>query len=282
MRILSDKMKSIACFLVLSALTSAVLTQENFKCPDEFGFYPHHKSCDKYWKCDNNVAELKTCGNGLAFDNSDPKYLTENCDYLHNVDCGDRTEIEPPISTPHCSRLYGIFSDEKKCDVFWSCWNGESSRYQCPPGLAYDRDDRVCKWSDQVPECKAEEVGGGFACPAPGEITNSGTFSRHAHPDDCRKYYICLEGVPREYGCPIGTVFKIGDADGTGNCEDPEDVPGCEDYYGDLDLKSIRKSELLAGTGSRHHTPSAPAPAPRPNKPRPPQPARSAPESVDN
>lgn len=33
-------------------------------------------------------------------------------------------------------------------------------------------------------------------------------------------------GQAREYGCPIGTVFKIGDADGTGNCEDPEDVPG--------------------------------------------------------
>lgn len=70
------------------------------------------------------------------------------------------------------------------------------------------------------------EVAGGFSCPAPGEVTNSGTFSRHPHPEDCRKYYICLEGTPREYGCPIGTVFKIGDADGTGNCEDPEDVPG--------------------------------------------------------
>lgn len=55
---------------------------------------------------------------------------------------------------------------------------------------------------------------------------SSGSFSRHAHPDDCRKYYICLEGIAREYGCPIGTVFKIGDSDGSGACEDPEDVPG--------------------------------------------------------
>lgn len=70
------------------------------------------------------------------------------------------------------------------------------------------------------------EVANGFGCPAPGEVSNAGSFSRHAHPEDCRKYYICLEGVAREYGCPIGTVFKIGDADGTGNCEDPEDVPG--------------------------------------------------------
>jgi len=64
--------------------------------------------------------------------------------------------IEPPISTPHCSRLYGIFADENKCDVFWNCWNGEASRYQCSPGLAYDREARVCMWADQVPECKSE------------------------------------------------------------------------------------------------------------------------------
>lgn len=63
---------------------------------------------------------------------------------------------EPPISTPHCERLYGIFPDESKCDVFWNCWNGEASRYQCSPGLAYDREARVCMWADQVPECKNE------------------------------------------------------------------------------------------------------------------------------
>jgi hypothetical protein len=69
------------------------MAQESFKCPDDYGFYPHHTSCDKYWKCDNGAAELKTCGNGLAFDATDAKYLTENCDYHHNVECGDRTQF---------------------------------------------------------------------------------------------------------------------------------------------------------------------------------------------
>lgn len=71
----------------------AAVAQQSFKCPDDFGFYPHETSCDKYWKCDNGVSELKTCGNGLAFDATDSKYLTENCDYLHNVECGDRSEL---------------------------------------------------------------------------------------------------------------------------------------------------------------------------------------------
>ncbi|XP_046669560.1 protein obstructor-E isoform X1 [Homalodisca vitripennis] len=248
----------------------ACAQKEDFKCPDDYGFYPHIQSCDKYWKCDNGVAELKTCGNGLAFDDTDPKYLKENCDYLHNVECGERTQLEPPIGTPNCPRLYGIFPDEVKCDTFWNCWNGEASRYQCSPGLAYDRDSRVCMWADQVPECKLEEVADGFGCPAAGSVANSaGSFSRHAHPDDCRKYYICMEGTAREYGCPIGTVFKIGDADGTGNCEDPEDVPGCEDYYGDLDLKSIRKSELLAGLGGTARSSAGPPKPVTKSQPRP-------------
>ena len=28
---------------------------------------PFHFSCDKYWACLEGVAELRTCGNGLAF-----------------------------------------------------------------------------------------------------------------------------------------------------------------------------------------------------------------------
>lgn len=63
---------------------------------------------------------------------------------------------EPPVGNAHCTRLYGIFADEAKCDVFWNCWNGEASRYQCSPGLAYDREARVCMWADQVPECRNE------------------------------------------------------------------------------------------------------------------------------
>lgn len=90
----------------LSPSLHLAMAQESFKCPDDFGFYPHDLSCDKYWKCDNNVAELKTCGNGLAFDASDSKFLTENCDYLHNVDCGDRSKLGKNfINYLHCEHF---------------------------------------------------------------------------------------------------------------------------------------------------------------------------------
>jgi hypothetical protein len=76
--------------MIPCACPVSALAQDNFKCPDDYGFYPHSHSCDKYYKCDGGVADLKTCGNGLAFDATDSKFLTENCDYLHNVDCSDR------------------------------------------------------------------------------------------------------------------------------------------------------------------------------------------------
>jgi len=240
----------MARIIIVAAFLIAAASAQQFTCPKENGFFAHDRSCDKYWKCEGAKAELKVCGNGLAFDDTDAKFTRENCDYVYNVDCGDRDTIEAAISTPHCPRLYGVFPDENKCDVFWSCWNGEASRYQCAPGLAYNRESRVCTWADQVAECKVEEVGSGFQCPDIGDVA-TGSFSRHAHPDDCRKYYVCLNNNAREYGCPLGTVFKIGDDDVSGFCADPEEVAGCEDYYGELDLKNLRNTEVQSGLGER-------------------------------
>ena len=71
--------------------------------PDAFeGFYPHEYSCDKYWECKDGKASLELCGNGLGFADTDPTYTTKNCDYLYSVNCGNRSEVEPPISAPNC------------------------------------------------------------------------------------------------------------------------------------------------------------------------------------
>lgn len=219
--------------------TSASLAASSgqaYHCPDSFGYFRHHKSCDKYWACENNTATLKLCGNGLMFDDSDPR--RENCAYPFSVECGsDRTDVEAPISTQHCPRLYGLFHDPANCRVFYSCWNGEASRYECPAGLAYDSEHRVCVWADHVDRCDQSEVSDGFVCPDPTEADQPGHYTRHAHPTDCRKFYVCIEGVARPYGCSIGTVFNVDSL----QCDEPENVSGCEKYYGDLDPKLAKK-----------------------------------------
>lgn len=269
--------------IVLSALLAAASAQDFFECPDEFeGYYPHDLSCDRYWECKEGVASLETCGNGLAFDDLDPTYTTKNCDYLYNVECGNRTEIEPPIAAgPNCPRLYGTFPDEDDCTAFYNCRDGLANRFSCAPGLAYDIESRVCKWADQVTRCKAQNEEGAeeevFVCPNNVPV---GIFSKHPHPEDCRQYFVCIAGTAREYGCPLGTVFKIGGDEFDGKCSDPEDVPECANYYGDLDFD---KQELVkAGVDPEAvGVKVAPAERVRVNRPAPRRPSVAVVEEVE-
>jgi len=242
-----DSMESKLILLIVIVASASGQLVDDFTCPDEFvGFYPHLISCDKYWHCQDGYADLKTCGNGLGFLDTDDTFTLEQCAELHLVECGDRTEIEPPISTTHCPRLFGTYADEEDCGIFWVCQDGKANRYDCPPGLAYDKKSRGCRWADQVPECSSnvitvDDEGSEFKCP---RQTAAGIFTKHAHPADCRQYFLCIGGVPREYGCPLGTVFNVGSGTGIdGECSDPEEVPECADYYGDLEFDARELSK---------------------------------------
>ena len=79
-----------------------------------------------------------------------------------------------------------------------------------------------------------DEKAGVFSCPS---AVVKGIYTKHAHPEDCRQYYVCISGTAREYGCPLGSVFKITQPDQDGICADPETVPECANYYGDLDFQ---------------------------------------------
>jgi len=247
--------ETVDCRVSLLLLAATVAGQlDDFVCPDEFlGFYPHLISCDKYWACQDGVQELRTCGNGLAFIDTDEDYKLEQCAELHLVECGERTELEPPISTPNCPRLFGTFADTEDCGVFWNCQDGKANRYNCPPGLAYDEVSHGCLWVSEVPECVTKKVviddeGGEFECPPQGA---AGTFTKHAHPLDCRQFFLCINGIPREQGCPLGEVFSAGTGSGEdGRCTDPEEVPECADYYAGVDTRpSLREGGRSANPG---------------------------------
>eukprot|EP00091_Calanus_sinicus_P007873 TRINITY_DN191_c0_g1_i2.p1 TRINITY_DN191_c0_g1~~TRINITY_DN191_c0_g1_i2.p1 ORF type:complete len:235 (-),score=51.91 TRINITY_DN191_c0_g1_i2:80-784(-) len=221
-------------FLVAAIAAAASGQIDDFRCPDEqLGFYPHLYSCDKYWYCEDGIEELRTCGNGLAFIDTDPSYKLEQCNELYLVDCGARTELEPAISTTNCPYLYGTFADPQECGVFWNCQDGVANRYECPPGLAYDQVEHSCRWINEVPECSSQIVsvddqGGEFQCPPP----TDGVFTKHAHIGDCAKFFLCIGGVPREQSCPNGEVFSSGSGSGIdGQCAGPESVPECANYY---------------------------------------------------
>ena len=130
-----------------------------------------------------------------------------------------------------------------------------------------------CLWVSEVPECVTKKVviddeGGEFECPPQGA---AGTFTKHAHPLDCRQFFLCINGIPREQvkiycllfvptnpselccvqGCPLGEVFSAGTGSGEdGRCTDPEEVPECADYYAGVDTRpSVREGGRSANPG---------------------------------
>lgn len=66
----------------------------------------------------------------------------------------------------------------------------------------------------------------GFECPTEQQLDSRGMLVDHpkfAHPEDCQKFYVCLNGVtPREQGCSDGTVYN----EEQQRCDSPENVPG--------------------------------------------------------
>lgn len=63
---------------------------------------------------------------------------------------------EPPLSSEHCPRLYGLYAHESDCSRFWKCAEGHAFAFHCPEGLAYNEYSAHCDWPDQVENCDSE------------------------------------------------------------------------------------------------------------------------------
>ncbi|XP_059480882.1 protein obstructor-E isoform X2 [Neocloeon triangulifer] len=223
------------CLLLVASLVAASLAAE-FRCPAKYGQYEDERQCDKYYECEEGVATEKLCPDGLVFDPTNRKY--NKCDQPFNVDCGDRTELQPAKSTEKCPRQNGYFAhpDPAICNVFFNCIDGDAIESQCSSGLVFDEYAGVCSWpKKEDKECgsKRTVLKDGFSCPKEDQLDANGRATDHpkyAHPEDCQKFYVCLNGVtPREQGCSLGEAYN----EEKQLCDDPENVPGCEDWYKD-------------------------------------------------
>lgn len=230
-------MKNRITVLLFSSLIAGSLGQSNFKCPERDGFFEDSVQCDKYYDCYDGVAEEKLCPDGLIFDPFSNK--REPCDHYFNVDCGDRRNLqEPKGNSDLCPRLNGFFAhpNPSVCHLFYVCVDGIAEEYTCSSGLWFDDFKGICNWPEVTgrEECKPEsyalETSSGFLCDKKAD-----SFDPHpkvADSNDCAKFFVCLNGVfPREQGCELGLVFN----DNTQQCDAPENVPECKDYYAFLD-----------------------------------------------
>jgi len=219
--------------------------------------------CDLYYDClKNGKLTERMCDDGFVFSEA-----IRMCEYPHNVDCSKRPKLQPSRSTdPNCERSNGFypFPAAISCAKFYHCLEGVAYEKTCPEGVIFDVARGTCMHPDlsHRKDCAAHTVLN-FKCPNMNQRFSKlkfGDHDRHAHPDDCRKFYICLmDGKPRLGGCPIGKVFNSK----TGFCVKPKHAEdNCKDYYttgagkvalnNDVEaMKKMEKDALKAKNGTQ-------------------------------
>jgi len=238
-----------------------------FECVED-GFYVDANQCDKYYECRRGQYTEKLCPDGLVFnDILGPR--VEQCGYPFSVECPENKQMQPPQPRGvECPRQNGRFEheDPTNCEEYYECVHGVSTLLKCHDGLHFDEFIGACDWATkgfrQGCVKKQEVLTDGFSCGQNVTQSQFGVPDRDhqlfADPEDCRFFYICNDGKhPSHSGCPEGTVFN----DVTYVCDDPANVPGCENYYGD---QVFDKKPALGGVNS----PNAANAARRPLHPR--------------
>jgi hypothetical protein len=253
----------------------------DFRCPPgSDGLIPHPEFCDRYFECrGGQLFRKRLCADGLAFD-PDKHTDSDPCDYIHNIK--GKCKTRPKLQTPQpgdgfCPRQNGVYQspNEFECEKFYSCLNGVGTLQQCADGLHFDPELGTCVWARQSlrkgclssskraqqsestsrkpllanlfdDEKEGESLPNGFKCPG-GKL---GIHPALPHPESCRLYYVCLNGVtPNEAGCVAGLVFNKE----TAKCDDPTNVPGCEDAYETKRTTSTtQRSQLTKNTRKNH------------------------------
>nr|CAD7455182.1 unnamed protein product [Timema tahoe] len=210
---------------MLCFFPSSVASQQQrgigYTCPEKNGHFPSPSQCDAYIECIDNVPEEKLCPDGLLFN---PKALfTFPCQYPVDVDCEGRSSLQPAQATEDCPHQFGYFrlGGPNDCGKFMNCVDGRGYTFDCPEGLAFSQESLRCDWADQVSSCDAEAYLG-FTCPqSEGVFGDDYRFFRNAA--DCKKYFICVNGRPRLYGCGEGNAFN----EDIGGCDAIENVTAC-------------------------------------------------------
>ncbi|XP_052867671.1 protein obstructor-E-like isoform X1 [Anopheles cruzii] len=232
----------LPCVLAFVAAVPAGADDESddyfeFTCPKPDGQFPDPYQCDRYYECDEGRVTERLCPDGLVF-NPDSK-LVNKCDQVFNVPCHERKELQPPKPVGVCPRQNGFFPhpDPSICNIFYNCIHGRELEMTCVAGLHFYQPTGTCVWPDMANRqgCGSnanKKLSDGFQCPKDGPKADKNgqtvTHPNYPHPDDCQQFYICLNGIePRKGTCEEGTVYN----EDLQRCDEPENVPGCEDWY---------------------------------------------------
>ncbi|XP_033113936.1 fibrillin-2-like, partial [Anneissia japonica] len=167
------------------------------------GYYSVSGNCSAILACSGGTPIYLVCPGGLAFnettDMCERPQNVDGCEGLNNGDfCSSRNDGNYPLS----------------CSSYYSCVFGTSFVLSCQPGLAYNPNEDICDFPQNVPGC--EQIVGDPTC-------LNRVDGNYAVVGNCSAILSCVGGFPFYQVCPVGTVFN----ESANICDQPANVPGC-------------------------------------------------------
>ncbi|CAH0722248.1 unnamed protein product, partial [Brenthis ino] len=131
-------------------------------------------------------------------------------------------QVEDP-----CKIKSRVVADDKYCDKFWECENGQSVQYDCPNGLVFAGKHRGvtegCDYPWRSNYCEYPKV---QINPPIGTEHCDWLYGIFGHETSCTRYWTCWNGTATEQLCIGGLLYN----ENAHSCDWPENVDGCQKH----------------------------------------------------
>uniref|UniRef100_A0AC35U5R4 Chitin-binding type-2 domain-containing protein n=1 Tax=Rhabditophanes sp. KR3021 TaxID=114890 RepID=A0AC35U5R4_9BILA len=218
---------------VTTSETFAQAPVDTFCEAKEDGYYALNCS-SKYYSCLEEISFQMSCPVGLVYDSKYGQCLTPE----EAPTCGGAGPTEfspaptdaqaPPVKLdPFCEGKDDDYYSNKCSNWFYNCVSGYGNKIECPSGLVFDTNSRLCEVRKYAVSC------GGSARPQL-EVQPSKTplpvdtycvgRSDGYHALNCSNtYYGCNAGFAQKMACPLATYFD----QEVNKCSFKNEVPIC-------------------------------------------------------
>ncbi|CAG2105769.1 unnamed protein product [Medioppia subpectinata] len=155
-----------------------------YECPEFEGTFRHNNSHRLYYKCQQRTPTKHYCADNEVFDGL----------VCIRVVRGQVTSGSHLTQAFNCARD-GTFADPESKTHYVVCEEGEANVFRCPH--VHVENDKDRQWYEVFTRHKCVTP---WECP---EINGTYKLSRAG-----RVHFRCVDGIPYEHICPVGTVFE--------------------------------------------------------------------------
>ncbi|KXJ74202.1 hypothetical protein RP20_CCG014180 [Aedes albopictus] len=163
--------------------------------------FPVAGSCTKFILCVNGVQSQHECLNGLVFDTAlNECNLAANAPPCTSVTCPANDDPANPTFIRHPTN----------CRQYYICVAGQPIQQECPVDTAFNPSTNVCDLQANV-QCPALWSSSSLVSKSlskADQICSGNTGIKNLpDPDDCSRYYLCMNGVSYSVACSTGLIF---------------------------------------------------------------------------